>query len=260
MQVKSISTAAILLSVASAAFAQAKPPEPDYTLSYNVGATTDYRYRGISQSAKKPALQGGVDFAHKSGLYAGAWGSTITWIKDSTANPNNTKGPLEVDLYGGYKGEFGKAVAYDVGALQYWYVGNTLKNASANADTLELYGAVTLGGIATAKYSHSLTNLFGAAAPGVNSKNSGYLDLSATFDLGNGWSIVPHVGHQNIKNFTSYKDYSLTVNKDFDGLVLSAALVGTNWKSKQGSAYTLPGSGTKDLGKDGIVLSIKKNF
>ncbi len=260
MLIKTLSTATVLLSVASAAFGQAKPPEPDYTLSYNIGATTDYRYRGISQSAKKPALQGGVDFAMKSGLYAGAWASTITWIKDSTANPNNTKGPLEVDLFGGYKGEFSKDVAYDVGVLQYWYVGNTLKNASANADTLELYGAVTLGGIATAKYSHSLTNLFGAAVPGTNSKNSGYLDLSATFDLGNGWSIVPHLGHQNIKNFTSYKDYSLTVNKDFDGLVVSAALVGTNWKSKQGGAYTLPGSGTKDLGKDGIVLSIKKNF
>jgi uncharacterized protein (TIGR02001 family) len=256
MQVKAITTAAVLLTVASAAFAQAKATEPNYTLSYNIGATTDYRYRGISQSRVKPALQGGLDFAHKSGFYAGAWGSTITWIKDSTANPNTTKGPLEVDLYGGYKGEFGKAVAYDVGALQYWYVGNTLKNAAVNADTLELYGAVTVGGIATAKYSHSVTNLFGVA----NSKNSGYIDLNATFDLGNGWNIVPHVGHQSIKNLTSYIDYSLTVNKDIDGLILSAALVGTNWKNKHGSAYTLPGSGTKDLAKDGIVLSIKKNF
>ncbi len=257
MRIQTISKAIALLSLAaSTAFAQTKAPEPDYTLSYNLGATSDYRYRGISQSRLKPALQGGVDFAHKSGFYAGAWGSTITWIKDSTANPNTTKGPLEVDLYGGYKGEFSKAVAYDVGALQYWYVGNTLKNASVNADTLELYSAVTLGGIVTAKYSHSLTNLFGTA----NSKNSGYLDLSATFDLGNGWNIVPHVGHQVIKNFTSYKDYSLTVNKDIDGLVLSAALVGTNWKNKQGSAYTLPGSGTKDLAKDGLVLSIKKTF
>lgn len=260
MKIKTLSTAAILLSIASAAFAQAKPPEPDYTLSYNVGATTDYRYRGISQSGKKPALQGGVDFAMKNGLYAGAWASTITWIKDSSANPNNTKGPLELDLYGGYKGDISKDVAYDVGALQYLYVGNTLKNASANANTLELYGAVTVGGIATAKYSHSVTNLFGAASPGVNSKNSGYLDLSATFDVGNGWSIVPHVGHQGIKHFTSYKDYSLTVNKDIDGLVLSAAFIGTNIKSKTGAAATLPGSGTKDLGNGALVLSIKKNF
>jgi uncharacterized protein (TIGR02001 family) len=261
MQIKTSLFAISLLCVASsAAFAQAKAPEPDYTLSYNLGATTDYRYRGISQSGKKPALQGGADFAHKNGFYAGAWGSTITWIKDSTSNPNNTKGPLEVDLYGGYKGEFSKAIAYDVGALQYWYPTNTLKNSSANADTFELYGAVTVGGIFTAKYSHSLTNLFGAAAPGINSKGSGYLDLSATVDLGNGWSVVPHIGHQNINNFTSYKDYSFTVNKDIDGLVLSGALIGTNIKSKTGAAATLPGSGSKDLGKGDLVLSIKKNF
>jgi uncharacterized protein (TIGR02001 family) len=92
------------LALSGAAFAQTKAPEPDYTLSYNVGAVTEYRYRGISQSGKKPALQGGVDFAHKSGLYLGAWGSTITWIKDSAAAPASAKGPLEVDLYGGYKG------------------------------------------------------------------------------------------------------------------------------------------------------------
>jgi uncharacterized protein (TIGR02001 family) len=261
MQIKTLSSAIALLCVASsAAFAQTKAPEPDYTLSYNLGATTDYRYRGISQSAKKPALQGGADMAFKNGAYLGAWASTITWIKDSSANPNVSKGPIEADLYGGYKGEFSKDVAYDVGGLYYWYVSNTLKNVSANANTFEVYGAVTVGGILTAKYSHSLTNLFGTASATTDSKGSGYLDLSANFDLGNGWSVVPHVGHQNINNFTSYKDYSVTVNKDIDGLVLSAALVGTNWKSKQGAEYTLPGSGTKDLGKSGLVLSIKKNF
>ncbi len=261
MQIKKIALAVSLLGLASsAALAQTKAPEPDYTLSYNMGAATDYRYRGISQSAKKLALQGGADYTHKNGTYLGAWASNINWIKDSTANPNDTKGPLELDLYGGYKGELSKSVSYDVGGLYYWYVGNNLKNASANANTFELYGAATFASILTAKYSHSLTNLFGAAAAGINSKNSGYLDLSATFDLGNGWSVVPHVGHQNIKNFTSYKDYSIALNKDINGLVLSAALVGTNIKSKTGTALTLPGSGTKDLGKDGIVLSIKKTF
>ena len=50
------------------------------------------------------------------------------------------------------------------------------------------------------------------------------------------------------------------MNKDIDGLVLSAALIGTNWKSKFGSAYTLPGSGGKDLGKANLVVGVKKNF
>lgn len=245
------------LAVSASAWAQTSAPEPDYTLSYNAGLVTDYRYRGISQSAKKPALQGGVDFAHKSGFYLGAWGSTITWLKDTTAAPNTTKGPLEVDIYGGYKGSISDAVSYDVGGLQYWYVGNNLKNTAGlvNPNTFELYGALSFGPV-TAKYSQSTTNLFGTA----NSKNSGYFDLSASFDLGSGWSVVPHIGNQKIKNFTSYTDYSLTVAKDMDGLVFTAALVGTNWKSKIGTAFTLPGSGTKDLAKTGLVLGIKKNF
>ncbi len=251
------------LALSGSAFAQtpapaaAKAPEPDYTISYNVGAVTDYRYRGISQSRNKPAVQGGIDFAHKSGFYLGTWASTITWIKDSTAAPNTTKGPLEVDIYGGYKGSFTDALSFDVGGLQYWYVNNNMKNTAgfANPNTFELYGALSAG-VFTAKYSHSLTNLFGT----VNSKRSGYFDVSATIDLGNGWAIVPHIGSQKIKNFASYTDYSLTVTKDIDGLILSAAAVGTNWKSKFGAPYTLAGSGSRDLGKSTIVLGIKKNF
>jgi len=68
------------LAVSGAAFAQTKAPEPDYTLSYNIGVVTDYRYRGISQSRKRPALQGGIDYANKNGFYVGTWASTITWI------------------------------------------------------------------------------------------------------------------------------------------------------------------------------------
>jgi|JI10StandDraft_1071094.scaffolds.fasta_scaffold60683_4 uncharacterized protein (TIGR02001 family) len=245
------------LAVSGAAFAQTKAAEPDYSLSYNIGAVTDYRYRGIAQSAKKPAVQGGVDFSHNSGLYLGVWGSSITWLKDTTAAPNTTKGPLEVDIYGGYKGAINDSVSFDVGGLQYWYVGNNLKDTAGlvNPNTFELYGALSFGPF-TAKYSRSTTNLFGTA----NSKNSGYFDLSASFDLGGGWSVAPHIGSQTIKNFTSYTDYSVTFAKDMDGLVFTAAVVGTNWKSKQGAAFTLPGSGTKDLANTGLVLGLKKNF
>lgn len=242
------------LVLCGAALAQAKAPEPDYTLSYNVGVVTDYRYRGISQSARKPALQGGVDFAHKSGFYVGTWASTIRWIKDSGPG---LKGPVEVDIYGGYKGSINDTFSYDVGGLGYWYVDNNYKNLTGeNANTFELYGAVSAGP-ATVKYSHSLTTLFGTP----NSENSGYLDLSGTFDVGHGFSVVPHVGWQRIRNFGTYIDYSVAVSKDVaEGLTLTAAVVGTNWKDHFGFPYTLPGSGTKDLGKAGLVLGLKKTF
>ena len=242
---KSLIAAAALLACA-ATLAQTKAPEPDYTLAYNVGATTDYRYRGISQTRLKPTLQGGVDFAHKSGFYLGAWGSGIKWIKDGGGDAN-----IELDLYGGYKGSAG-SVGYDLGVLTYQYPSNKL-NPSAN--TTELYVAGTMGP-ATLKYSHSVSNLFGFA----NSKNSGYLDLSASFDLGNGWSVAPHVGRQRVANNSifSYTDYSLAVNKDIDGLILSASLVGTN--AEEAAYTTSAAAGTKFLGKNGLLLSVKKNF
>ncbi len=238
------------LALSAGAFAQTKAPEPDYTLSFNAGVVTDYRYRGISQSRLKPAAQGGLDFAHKSGFYLGAWGSTIKWIEDSGA----TDGKVELDLYGGYKGELAKGLAYDVGVLRYEYVGNKLGNVSnyANANTTEVYGALTAG-VFTAKYSHSLTNLFG----NINSKGSQYLDLSATFDLGDGWTLTPHVGRQLVNNSPTYHytDYSLTVAKDLGkGLTASLMAVDTN---AQVTPYTWGG---KYVGKSGVVAGIKYSF
>jgi uncharacterized protein (TIGR02001 family) len=243
---------ALAVAATGAAFAQAKA-EPDPAVSFNVGAVSDYRYRGISQSGAKPAVSAGVDAAFKSGFYVGAWASSITWIKDSGSG---AKGPIEVDLYGGYKGEIQKDLGYDVGVLQYAYLGNSYdKVSTANANTTEIYGAITAGAF-TAKLSNSVTNLFGTA----KSKNSTYVDFSYTLDLGNGLTVVPHIGNQKIKGFGDYIDYSVAVNKDMDGLVLSATLVGTNWKSRYGADYNLPGSGTKNLAGNSIVLGIKKNF
>ncbi|MEY2619716.1 MAG: hypothetical protein RL522_2718 [Pseudomonadota bacterium] len=233
------------LALSSAAFAQTKAPEPDYTLSYNAGVVSDYRYRGISQSRLEPAVQGGIDFAHKNGFYLGAWGSTIKWIKDAGA-----KGNVELDLYGGYKGELAKDLSYDLGVLRYEYLNNTL---SPNANTTEVYGALTFG-VFTAKYSQSLTNLFGTA----NSKNSTYLDLSANFDLGSGMTLTPHVGRQEVKHAasSSYTDYSLTLAKDLGkGLSFTIAAVSTDADK---TVYKTPAN--KFTGKSAAVVGLKYSF
>lgn len=241
-----------MLAISGTAFAQAKAPEPDYTLSFNVGAVTDYRYRGISQSRLKPALQGGVDFSHKSGFYVGTWASTIRLLEDIPGG----KGPVEWDIYGGYKGSITEALSYDVGVLRYQY---PRENFVTSPNTTEVYGALSFGP-ATLKYSHSTTNLFGFA----NSKNSGYLDLSATFDIGGGWSIVPHIGHQKVdgagNGVFSYTDVSVAVNKDFgNGLVASLTAVDTNAK-KNGSVPAYASPSGKDLGRAGLVAGVKYSF
>ncbi|MGE4240184.1 TorF family putative porin [Ramlibacter sp.] len=237
---------AVLLStlvLSGAAMAQAAKPEPEYTLGFNVGAVTDYKYRGISQTRLKPALQGGIDFAHKSGFYLGAWGSSIKWIKDGGGGAD-----VEIDVYGGYKFNAGP-VGMDLGVLTYNYPDH---NLAISPSTQELYAAGTWGP-ATLKYSHSVSNLFGFA----NSKGSYYLDLSATFDLGSGWGITPHIGYQHVRRNSafSYTDYSVTLTKDFgNGFSASAALVDTD----SNGVYLSPGG--KNLGKASVIVGVKYAF
>jgi uncharacterized protein (TIGR02001 family) len=238
---KSILSLALVLAAAalpSASFAQ---------LAFNAGAVTDYRYRGISQTRLKPAVQGGIDFS-AGGFYVGTWASSIKWIKDAGGDAS-----AEIDLYGGYKGEIVKdSLSYDVGVLTYQYPGHKL---AVSPVTTELYGALTFGP-ATLKYSHSVSNLFGFA----DSKNSGYLDLSASYEVG-GVTLVPHVGYQKVAHNSdfSYTDYSLAVSKDFSGLVVSAAVVYADVKKLGGvPAYVSPSG--KNLGKTGVVLGAKYNF
>lgn len=78
------------------------------TISANVGVVSDYRFRGISQSNEEPALQGGVDYAHDSGVYLGLWGSSVEF-GDASA---------EIDLYGGWGGSF-NAVDVKFGGVYY---------------------------------------------------------------------------------------------------------------------------------------------
>jgi uncharacterized protein (TIGR02001 family) len=241
-----------LLATSSAAFAQTAPAAPESTLGYNVGVVSEYRYRGLAQTKGDPALQGGVDYAHASGLYVGAWGSSIKWIKDAGSD---AKGPVELDLYGGYKFE-AAGLAYDVGYLRYEYVGNTYsKTGGVNANTDEVYGAVTAGP-ATLKYSYAFSDLFGF----TNSKGSTYWDLSATFDLGNGYSLVPHAGRQAVANNAaySYTDIALTLNKDFgEGLVGSVSAISTSGKGKAAFESVVS---KYDTAKNALVVGVKYSF
>jgi uncharacterized protein (TIGR02001 family) len=250
----------IATPLAAALTLTALPTLSHADLAFNAGVVSDYRYRGISQTRLKPALQGGVDWSHASGVYVGAWASTIKWVEDAYGDAK-----VEVDLYGGYKGEITKEFTYDVGVLQYVYP--SAKTAAWTAvykdpNTTELYGALTYGPV-TAKLSYALTNLFGNYDYSANkdSKGSYYFDLAASFDVGGGVLLAPHVGYQKVVHIAnaSYTDYSLTVSKDFSGLVPSLAVVGTN----ANKSFYVPGgaaNSTKFLGKSGVVLGVKYNF
>ena len=236
--------AAITLALSSlASTARAEDAKPDNEVSFNAAVTTDYRYRGISQSRLKPALQGGADYVNNpTGFYLGTWASTIHWIKDAGGDGN-----IEWDIYGGKKGEIAPGISYDVGGLYYFYPSNKL---SPSANTFEVYGQLGYGP-GYIKYSHSTTNLFGFA----DSKNSGYLDIGANIEIGTGLMLNLHAGHQKVKHndAASYTDYKVGVTKDFGFASVSLAAVYANT-----DAYFSPSG--KNLGKTGAVLSVSKTF
>lgn len=216
-------------------------------LSFNASLTSDYRYRGISQTRLQHALQGGADFASAAtGLYVGAWASTINWTRDAGGS-----GRVELDIYGGKRGQLTQDISYDAGVLTYAYKGRI--PGLDNPDTTEVYGQLGYGP-ATLKYSHSLTSLFGFA----DSKNSGYLDLSANLDAGAGYTVNLHAGNQRVKNNSAadYSDWKLGVTKDMGFASVQLAAVGTNAGK---TAYASPANG-KFLGKNALQLTVSRTF
>jgi uncharacterized protein (TIGR02001 family) len=248
------------LSAPGLALADTVPASP---FSTNVTLTTNYLYRGISQTGAHPAIQGGFDYAGASGLYIGAWGSSISWISDEQLGSN---AGLELDTYAGYKGAVG-AVSYDAGFLRYNYPGTygTMATDFAKPDTNEVYGAVTFS-IVTAKLSYSLGDLFGVS----NAKGSTYLDLSANYPIGDsGYTLAAHYGKQAYKGSSaddlkskgqdpSYADYKLSVTKDLGtGYSASLAYSNTNAATGAGKFYNVLG---RDLGKGTAVVALSRTF
>ena len=216
------------------------PAASGVELSYNLGVVSDYRYRGISQTRLKPAVQGGFD-AVLGGAYLGAWVSNITWIKDAGG-----KSKAELDVYGGYKYEASKSLTLDVGVLAYQYPRNQL---TPSANTTELYiGAIS--GPFSAKYSRSTSNLFGFAS----SKGSGYLEANLDYELRKGTNVVLHAGKQTVKNnaAANYTDYKIGVTYEALGGKFAASVIGAS------EDFLAPNG--KNLSKAGLVLGYTQTF
>jgi uncharacterized protein (TIGR02001 family) len=199
------------LAVPGVAMADGSP------FSGNVTLTTDYLYRGVTQTENRGAIQGGFDYAHPSGLYAGVWGSNISWLTDNSSSTGYTDGAsLELDTYAGFRNSFAEDFSYDVGFLRYNYSGNMTPGATS-ASTNEIYGLIGWKWI-SAKYSYSLANLFGVP----DSSGSGYFDLSASYTMeGPGVTLGAHYGKQNVagsgNGSLSYSDYNISAAKDLGG-------------------------------------------
>jgi uncharacterized protein (TIGR02001 family) len=225
--------------------------EPASPVSANLTLTSDYVFRGVSQTQNGPAIQGGFDYEHASGLYVGTWASNVDWV--SLGYKDNSS--MEIDLYGGYKGSMGD-LGYDVGVITYYYPGDDIVGA-VDPDTTEVYLGASWKFL-SAKYSHVVSKHFvgWTTATGEKTQGSYYVELNADYDLGNGWGILGHVGYQDIKDNddASYTDFKIGVSKDVGFGTVALAYTDTDADS---AAYTWAGENVAD-GR--AVLSFSKSF
>jgi uncharacterized protein (TIGR02001 family) len=225
----------ILAFAALAVFAGAASADG---LSANVSLVTKYKYRGQDQSDPTkeavPAIQGGFDYA-LGGFYVGNWNSSVGFAHGT-----------EMDFYGGYKGDL-SGIGYDVGLLQYYYPGS----GASPLNTTEIYGGLSYS-IFSLKYSHTVSSKYFGIEEG---QNTGYLDLSANYEIAKGLTLNAHVGYtklpgdaKDLSGLDDYVDYKLGATYDLgNGFSVSGAYVGANKKDVWG-----------DINKGRVIVALSK--
>ncbi len=217
-------------------------------VTYNVGIASDYIFRGITQTTHSPAIQGGVDYEHSSGLYLGTWASNVRRIKDFGAVASGDAN-VELDTYFGIKNAIANDYGYDFGYVRYNYMGTYVPQVGFdNADTAEIYGAASYKFVSL-KYSYSLLDGF-ITTP--SSRGSNYVDLTANYPFEDaGLAIGAHVGKQTYVGAVAdqnsiaglsptYTDYKLSASKDFNSYVLSLSYTtvkGTSFWTPNGDPW-----------------------
>jgi uncharacterized protein (TIGR02001 family) len=267
---KNLIVAAVALVSATPAFAQEAPPGP-VEVAGSAAIVSDYRFRGVSQTDKQMAVQGGVSITHESGLYVGAWGSNLAgWGTFGGAN-------MELDLYGGYAVEL-NGVKLDVGLTWYMYPGGADKTDFAEPYvkvSTTLGPANLLAGVAYAPKQQALGNFSNTPQSRGQSEDNLYLWGDASLAVVNTpFTLKAHLGHSNGNpglgpNGTSvaptgdYWDWALGAEAALGPLTLGVSYVDTNI-SRAEAAYLQPNfSSTKDgssIAGSTVVFSLTASF
>jgi uncharacterized protein (TIGR02001 family) len=232
-----VAASTLMLAPGAARAAESGSPE----FSGNVAYTTDYRFRGISQTDRDMAVQGGFDIDFGNGFYAGTWASNVQF-----------GGSIEVDWYGGYGGEFNEDVSYDVGYMFYNYPSD---NSSPDLDYHEVYGSIgykdaTVGLVYSPEYfadTDSFIYLYGEYSYAINEQ----LNL----DLHLGWNMFDD--DEAFAEFLGatgagddYIDYSVGLSTSYVGLDFAVQWVGSD----------VDDDACGDICDDTVVLSVSRSL
>lgn len=261
-------------------------PKSPHTFTSNVSLVSDYRFRGISQTMRRPAIQGSFDYSHESGVYLGTWASNAD---GTTRFYNNTS--MEWDFYGGYKGKLFPCAfpdfTYNIGLIYYYYPGGkTNAEESVCYNTGEFYIELAYKWL-NIKYWQTLTDYFGynsdnppfnwkknlADKPNGSSRGSTYIETNVIFDLYKKvcWgdlkvgklNLLLHVGHQTVRHYEhlSYTDWRATLTQEFDWFNVFVSYVGTNAKH---TYFDVPDNAfhpsIRHLGAQGFIVGVIRTF
>lgn len=253
-------TAITSASLTSAATSYADETSPHH-FSSNIGLFSQYVFRGITYSDEDPALQGGFDYSHDNGIYAGVWASTLD-------EGNNSGNSLEVDFYAGYYHQLTDDVGIDVGLLQFYYPDHKKYNGE-NIDTTEVYLAATWKWF-TAKYSRTLSDW-----GGVNNKSAGidgyaagdtkgtqYYELNFDYALPLAINFNLHVGREDVENYSefNYTDYAIGLSKDFSAAGTDGWTVGATYTDTNASKAWWPGVNGDNRGDSQFIAYLTRSF
>lgn len=210
-------------AISSATLMTALPTYAEVTA--NAAVSSNYIWRGLTQTANDAAVSGGIDYASESGFYVGTWASNVNYGADDIYS-------YEHDVYFGFSGE-ADGISYDVGYLYYNY------DAEANFDFAEVYGSIGMGG-----FSLTLSLLAHTQADEADGQDFGFAQASYTSidystEILNGTELGFHVGYHEgdfaeaFNGVEGYVDYGVSVAKDG----FSFAITGTDLDDAGPDAY-----------------------
>ncbi len=247
MKKTTLSVAIALLATSATTNAAEDDSFYGLTPSASVALTTDYMWRGVSQTNNDPAIQGSFDLSHESGLYVGAWASNVEF--------GDMASSMELDVYGGFANEtdFGGAlpfaIGYDVGILRYEFSG-----LADGAALTELY----FGGSISPVENLNISTYYYYGLKIEDHSNPGeYTDIAVDYTLPDslgGITLLAHAGYYNQKNTgilngDDYWDWKIGVAKDIAGFNFEVAYHDTD-NVTAGSAF-----GSNRASNDGRVVA-----
>lgn len=271
----------VLSAVMASGIALAEEISP-HTVTSNVGFISDYTFRGISQNFRNPALQGGFDYAHSSGLFAGTWASNIS-------SNQYTNSSMEWDMYGGYNGKVNDDLGYSLGLNYAYYPGGKTQPTQSNTknwDTVEANAGFTFSGF-NLKYTYALTDWYGISSQmgggyepvmiindvatttsssdnsraNLSSQGSNYIEANYNYVFLGNHTLLLHAGHQTIQNFSalSYTDYKVGLTKPLGSFIFGVAYTMTN--ATDNNLYHVINNGdNRNLRGNIFALSISRSM